>query len=257
MFLSIFSARFLWLCVQRAWGCARVLPTSEALVPAHPELQRRPLRAPPPSSHYPDSESYSASAVFPRVCLMCAVRYSDCSEGSNWTGPHRAPRCVDTVAYPEAWQQPLKRGSRETDQALCADLLPHSPPPGLERPRLSQLSSQPSPSSTGSILLASILQQDIDYLPRCEVHLFETSPGTDGDMWPGSVMRKMTRRCADGSRCWCWPQRLSAAAETIQVHVSRFHRALSPVKHNTQNQDHPSAEEAVDLSHMKESLSHC
>lgn len=199
MFPSIFSAPFLWLCVQRAWGCARVLPTSEALVPVHPEPQRWPLKEPPPSPHYPDSESYSASAVFPRVCLMCAVRCSDCSEGSGWTGPHRAPHCVDTVAYPEAWQQPLKRGSRETDQALGADLLPHAPPPWTGE----------APALTAELSAQSQIRQFHPtglYCPagrwlfaRCEVHLFETSPGMDGDMWPESGMRKITRGCADGS----------------------------------------------------------
>lgn len=37
--------------------------------------------------------------------------------------------------------------------------------------------------------------------------------------------------------------------ESIQVHLSRFHRALSPVKHNTADRDHPSAEEALSISH--------
>lgn len=252
MFPSIFSARFLWLCVQSAWGCARVLPTSEALVPVHPELQCWPMKAPPPSPHYPDSESYSASAVFPRVCLMCAVRYSDCSEGSGWTGPHRALRCVDTVAYPEAWQQPLKRApeklQRNGSGPWCWPSSPFTSPWTGEAPALTaELSAQSQFHRFHPTGL--YLQQDIDYLPA--VRFTSLKP-----------VLEQTATC-DRSQSWGWsPEDVQTARaahtdhrdfllqqESIQVHVSRFHRALSPVKHNTQDQDHPSAEEALSISH--------
>lgn len=44
----------------------------------------------------PDIDSYSASAVFPHIC---SVSFGD-----------TAPDCVDTVAFPEAWQQPWREG---------------------------------------------------------------------------------------------------------------------------------------------------
>lgn len=68
-----------------------------------------------PNNLPPEGDSYSASAVCLHVCLMCAVGFGDHSEGSGWMRPHGAPGRVDTVAYPEAQQQPLKRGARETD----------------------------------------------------------------------------------------------------------------------------------------------
>lgn len=116
-----------------------------------------PIPTPPP----PEGESYSASAVFPSVCTMRAVGFGDRSEGSGWMRPHEAVDCVDSVAYPEAHQQPLKRGARETDRAPGNDLLPCSPPLRRERSRPSQLSSESSRSPAERILLACIL----DYLP--------------------------------------------------------------------------------------------
>lgn len=126
---------------------------------------------------------------FPRVCSMCTVSFGECSEGSGWTRPHGAPDRVDTVAYPEAWQQPLKRGATEMDWAPGTDPLPCSPPPRLKRSRPSQLSSESSPSPAGYILLACILQLDVDYLPAARAPVWsgvapERRPGTDFDMWP-------------------------------------------------------------------------
>lgn len=145
--------------------------------------------SPDPKKLPPDGASYSASAVFPRVCSICTVSFGDCSEGSGWTRPHGAPDRVDTVAYPEAWQQPLKRGATEMDWAPGTDLLPCSPPPRLKRSRPSQLSSDSSPSPAGYILLACILQLDVDYLPAARAPVWsgvapERRPGTDFDMWP-------------------------------------------------------------------------
>lgn len=46
-----------------------------------------------------DIDSYSASAVFPHICSVCTVSFGDA-----------APDYVDTVAFPEAWQQPWREG---------------------------------------------------------------------------------------------------------------------------------------------------
>lgn len=162
--------------------------------------------SPDPKKLPPDGASYSASAVFPRVCSMCTVSFGDCSEGSGWTRPHGAPDRVDTVAYPEAWQQPLKRGATEMDWAPGTDLLPCSPPPRLKRSRPSQLSSESSPSPAGYILLACILQLDVDYLPAARAPVWS---GVAPERRPGTDQKSDHLRSEDISHCSCWAHFIS------------------------------------------------
>lgn len=104
---------FDWICtyakIRLSLHVCSSVPASQALFPADSELYSQPQKA------APEGDSYSTSAVFPCVCLMRTVGFGDRSEGSGWTRPHGAPDCVDTVAYPKAWQQPLKRGATKMD----------------------------------------------------------------------------------------------------------------------------------------------
>lgn len=86
----------------------------------------------------------------------------------------------------------------------------------------------------------------------------EASPGTDGDMWLESVMRRFTWRCVDDSSRSRWSWRLSAAAGINPGPSGQIPQ--SPLTSQTQHSG-PGPPlcrgSTVDLSHMKESLSHC
>lgn len=159
--------------------CRSVLPVFEDIF--HPILNS----ICNPKKLLPMGNRYSMSAVFPCVCLMCTVSFGDCSEWYWRTRPHEAPDCVDTVAYPEARQQPLKRGTRKMIRSLGTLLLRYSPPPRLKRSWSSQLSSaESSPSPAGCILLACILWMTliIYQVPVWSDVTHEHFPGT-GQIW--------------------------------------------------------------------------
>lgn len=161
MFPSIFSAHFLWLHVQSARGSARVLPTSEASVPVHPELQRWPLRAlPPPPPITPTATVIQRLLFFP-VFAWCAQSATVTARRGPAEPDHTEPRVVlIQLPTPRLDNSPWREAPEKRIRPLVLTFFPVHLPPGQERPWLSQLSSEPSPSSTGSILLASILQQD-------------------------------------------------------------------------------------------------
>lgn len=246
MFPSIFSAHFLWLHVQSACGSARVLPTSEASVPVHPELQRWPLRAlSPPPPITPTATVIQRLLFFP-VFAWCAQSATVTARRGPAEPDHTEP-CVVLIQLPTPRldNSPWREAPEKWIRPLVLTFFPVHLPPGQERPWLSQLSSEPSPSSTGSILLASILQQDVDYFPAARFtsliqrHLWSQS--WNGRWTPEDVQTTQAAHADHGD--------FLLQQESIQVHLGRFHRALSPVKHNTQDQDHPSAEEALSISH--------
>lgn len=166
MFPSIFSAHFLLLHVQSACGSARVLPASEASVPVHPELQRWPLRAlSPPPPITPTATVIQRLLFFP-VFAWCAQSATVTARRGPAEPDHTEP-CVVLIQLPTPRldNSPWREAPEKWIRPLVLTFFPVHLPPGQERPWLSQLSSEPSPSSTGSILLASILQQDVDYFP--------------------------------------------------------------------------------------------
>lgn len=127
--------------------------------------------------------------------------------GSDHTEPHIV---LIQLPTPRLDNSPWREAPEKRIRPLVLTFFPIHLPPGQERPRLSQLSSQPSPRSAGSILLASILQQDVDYLPAVRFTslkpvLERTATCDRSQSWgrsPEDVQTARSRR----------PQRLSAAA---------------------------------------------
>lgn len=206
---------------------------------------------PDPKQPPSNSDSYSESAVF-SPCMLDVRSHLWWMFREVWQKEAtRSPRsCWYSCFYPEAWQQPLKRGARETDWAPGTDLLPCSPPPKLKRSWPSQLSPGSSPSPAGYIQSSPTGH----WLFTCctGAYLFPCCP------WAPSCNR---RRHVTKINSWSpeiWRLSVSVVLSTLYMTKNAVERGTNPAKsgqapwnlltsrmdlHNTQ--DHPSAEEVL------------
>lgn len=82
----------------------------------------------------PAGDSYSSSAVFPRVFTMCTVSSGDCLEGSGWTRPQTVLIQLPTLRLdnspwregPEKWIRPVALTFFSLHSPDWTDRCPHS-----------------------------------------------------------------------------------------------------------------------------------
>lgn len=73
----------------------------------------------------PTGDSYSFSAVFPRVFTMCTVSFGDCSEGSGWTRPQTVLIQLPTLRLDNS---PWREGPEKWIRPRSAVFFAHRPP---------------------------------------------------------------------------------------------------------------------------------
>lgn len=92
------------------------------------------LRPHPDKFCTPAGDSYSSSAVFPRVFTMCTVSSGDCLEGSGWTRPQTVLIQLPTLRLdnspwregPEKWIRPVALTFFSFHSPDWTDCCPHS-----------------------------------------------------------------------------------------------------------------------------------
>lgn len=228
-------------------GSARVLPAFQASLPAHSELHSQPQKAAPRRR-----QLFSVCCFSP--CLL------DVHSQLWWLNETtRSPRSCWYSCLPWGLTTGPGKGGQRNGLGPW-----HWPPslltsPTLKRSRPSQLSSESSPSPAGCILLACILQLDVDYLPAAQAPVWsddapDRSPGTDFDMWQKSDHGEDHLRSEDISH--------AAAEQKFWGNKSNYiwADAMEPSHQSNGFAQHTRPPfcrgSTVDLSHMKESLSH-
>lgn len=210
--------------------------------------------------------------LFVPVFARCAVGFGVRSEGSGWTRPHGAPDRVDTVAYPEAWQQPLKRGGPEKwIRPLALTFFPVHLPPDWRGRGPHSWARSPVP-----VLLATsywpVFSKWTLIIYRLHGRPFDLMSPLNVFLEPAQTRDKTRSHQSWGASPEMWRTFCFAPAEqTLHHHNYVETRGINPTisgrtpwnlltnqmdLHNTQRPPFCRGS-TVDLSHMKENLSHC
>lgn len=223
-----------------------MLPTSEASAPAHYELRSRPLKAAPRRRQLFSVCCFSPCLLDVRSLLRWLLRgvrlnRTTQSPTSCWYsclpwGLTTAPEERGQRSGSGPWHWPSSPfTSLWTGEVVALTAEQLSPVPVLLVPSY-------WPVFSDWTLIICLLRGRL-FDPESPLNaVLEPMPTCDrSQSWGGSP------------EIWTHLTLLLLLTETrlrqewIQLHLGRFHRALSPVKHNTQ--DHPSAEEALSISH--------